>query len=104
MYISRTDKPIRTEHGILIPFRKEEKTWGSIDGESTQNLFPGEGGFRKLETEHDIETAPSPHLFTPKDRRKAVLNLKKNFRKPSPSSTWGIWCGSANQPTKQKAN
>jgi hypothetical protein len=62
-YGSRTDKPICTKLGMLIPWDKEEDKGGSKLRESVLCSTPEEGGSCSSDTKHDRRTASRPKFY-----------------------------------------
>jgi hypothetical protein len=77
-YSSRTDKPICTTLGMLIPWDQEEKIGGSKLRKSVLSSISGEGVSCSSETKHNRRTAPRPKFFVWKRRlQKQTLKHRK---------------------------
>jgi hypothetical protein len=76
-YSSRTDVPICTKLGILIPWNHEENI-GLKLRKSVLSSSPGEGGSCSSETKRGRRTAPRPKLFVSGTR------LQERRQTPSP--------------------
>jgi hypothetical protein len=77
---SRTDIPICTKLGMLIPWDQEENTGRSKLRKSVLSSSPVEGNSCSSETKHNRKTAPRPKLFASKSR------LQK--QRPQPRQTF----------------
>jgi hypothetical protein len=75
-YSSRTDVPICTKLGMLIPWDQEEN-WNSWN--SVLSSIPGEGGSCSSETKHDRRKAPRPKLFVLKRRLQELRPQPRNI-------------------------
>jgi hypothetical protein len=67
-YSSRTEKPICTKLGILIPWDQEEILEGSKLRKIVLSSSPGEDGSCSSETKHNRRTASRSKLFVSKKR------------------------------------
>jgi hypothetical protein len=75
-YSSRTDTPICTKLGKLIPWDQKENTGAPKVRKSVLSSIPGEGVSCSSETKHDRRMVPEPKLFFQNQKlkpRKIVL-------------------------------